>query len=67
MTSSASGFIGRELELANVRAGLGDATAGHGHLSLFNGELGIGNNKLADELGLFIVGLPPVEAAATAS
>src|SRR5215472_4815144 len=50
-TSSASGFIGRERELAELRAGLIDVTAGHGHLFLLSGEPGVGKTRLADEFG----------------
>src|SRR5215469_15587798 len=50
-TSSTSGFIGRERELAELRVGLADVTAGHGHLFLLSGEPGIGKTRLADEFG----------------
>jgi tetratricopeptide (TPR) repeat protein len=42
-------FVGRERELAELRTGLGDVTAGHGHLFLLSGEPGIGKTRLADE------------------
>ena len=42
---STNGFIGRERELAELRAGLGDATLGHSHLFLLSGEPGIGKTK----------------------
>ncbi|HKF28854.1 MAG TPA: AAA family ATPase, partial [Candidatus Binataceae bacterium] len=54
-TSSASGFIGRERELTELRAGLVDVTAGHGHLFLLGGEPGIGKTRLADEVGRLAV------------
>jgi eukaryotic-like serine/threonine-protein kinase len=43
-------FVGREGELAQLRAGLSDALAGHGGLFLLGGEPGIGKSRLADEL-----------------
>jgi predicted ATPase len=43
--------VGRERELAELHAGLTDATAGHGHLFLPSGEPGIGKTRLADEFG----------------
>ena len=42
-------FVGRELELAELRAGLTDAATGHGHLFLLSGEPGIGKTRLADD------------------
>src|SRR6516162_10266045 len=50
-TSATSGFIGRERELAELRVGLADVRAGHGHLFLLSGEPGIGKTRLADEFG----------------
>jgi tetratricopeptide (TPR) repeat protein len=47
--------VGREGELAELRAGLADVTAGHGHLFLLSGEPGIGKTRLADEFGRFAV------------
>ena len=44
-------FVGRERELSELRAGLRDVTAGHGHLFLLSGEPGIGKTRLADEFG----------------
>ena len=44
-------FVGRQRELTELRAGLSDATAGHGHLFLLSGEPGIGKTRLADEFG----------------
>src|SRR5215469_15221463 len=44
-------FVGRESELAELRVGLADVTAGHGHLFLLSGEPGIGKTRLADEFG----------------
>ena len=43
-------FVGRDLELAELTAGLDDAEAGHGRLFLLVGEPGIGKSRLAEEL-----------------
>ena len=43
-------FVGRDHELAELVAGLGDAFAGRGRLFLLSGEPGIGKTRLADEL-----------------
>jgi DNA-binding SARP family transcriptional activator/tetratricopeptide (TPR) repeat protein len=43
-------FVGRESELEQLSAGLGDAVAGRGRLFLLVGEPGIGKSWLADEL-----------------
>ena len=43
-------FVGREGELAELRAGLEDASAGHGRLFLLSGEPGIGKTRLAEEI-----------------
>lgn len=43
-------FVGREAELADLRAGLESAVAGRGRLFLLVGEPGIGKSRLADEL-----------------
>jgi DNA-binding SARP family transcriptional activator/tetratricopeptide (TPR) repeat protein len=43
-------FVGRESELAELRAGLDEAIAGRGGLYLLVGEPGIGKSRLADEL-----------------
>ena len=43
-------FVGRERELAELRAGLRDALAGRGRLFLVVGEAGIGKTRLATEL-----------------
>lgn len=45
-----STFVGRGQELAQLVAGLDDATAGRGRLFLLVGEAGIGKSRLADEL-----------------
>jgi len=42
-------FVGRERELAEVRAAIDDARAGRGRFVLFTGEAGIGKTRLADE------------------
>jgi predicted ATPase len=47
--------VGRERELAELRAGLADVTAGHSHLFLLSGEPGIGKTRLADEFGRLAV------------
>jgi tetratricopeptide (TPR) repeat protein len=43
-------FVGRERELAELRAGLDAALAGRGRLFLVSGEPGIGKTRLTDEL-----------------
>jgi predicted ATPase len=43
-------FVGRDRELAELRAGLQDAAAGRGRLFLVVGEAGIGKTRLAEEL-----------------
>jgi DNA-binding SARP family transcriptional activator len=43
-------FVGRKLELEQLRAGLDEAFAGRGGLFLLAGEPGIGKSRLADEL-----------------
>lgn len=43
-------FVGRESELAEAVAGLGDALAGRGRLFLLVGEPGIGKSRLGEEL-----------------
>src|SRR5713101_929960 len=47
---SRTAFVGRERELAELRAGLDDAIAGRGRLFLIAGEPGIGKTRLVDEL-----------------
>jgi len=50
-TETARGvFVGREVELAELRGGLENALAGRGRLFLLEGEPGIGKSRLADEL-----------------
>jgi len=49
-SSSHSAFVGRERELAELRAGLDEASAGHGRMFLLSGEPGIGKTRLAEEL-----------------
>jgi len=43
-------FVGRELELSQLLAGLDDAFAGRGRLFLVCGASGVGKTRLADEL-----------------
>ncbi len=43
-------FVGREVELAELLAGLEDAFSGSGRLFLLVGEPGIGKSRLAEEL-----------------
>jgi eukaryotic-like serine/threonine-protein kinase len=49
-TFSVGAFVGRERELAELRAGLDDVSAGHGRLFLLSGEPGIGKTRLAEEI-----------------
>jgi tetratricopeptide (TPR) repeat protein len=49
-TFSVAAFVGRERELAELRAGLDDVSAGHGRLFLLSGEPGIGKTRLAEEI-----------------
>lgn len=48
-TSAGQVFVGRERELADLRSGLEEASAGRGRLILLAGEPGIGKSRLADE------------------
>ncbi len=45
-----SPFVGREREVAELRAGLDDARASHGRFFFVTGEPGIGKTRLADEV-----------------
>ncbi|HLX04436.1 MAG TPA: AAA family ATPase [Candidatus Binatus sp.] len=47
---SHNAFVGRERELAELRTGLEEASAGHGRLFLLSGEPGIGKTRLAEEI-----------------
>jgi hypothetical protein len=49
-TPAATVFVGRDRELAELRAGLDDAVAGRGRLFLLTGEPGIGKSRLVEEL-----------------
>jgi hypothetical protein len=48
--TSRGDFVGRDAELEQLVAGLGDAVAGRGRLMLLVGEPGIGKSRLAEEL-----------------
>ena len=50
---SPGAFIGRESELAELRAGFDEALAGHGRLFLISGEPGIGKTRITNELAAF--------------
>jgi predicted ATPase len=43
-------FVGRDREMAEIRAGLDDALSGTGRLFLVAGEPGIGKSRLAEEI-----------------
>ncbi|HZR82005.1 MAG TPA: AAA family ATPase [Candidatus Binatia bacterium] len=45
-----SPFVGRDAELAQLRAGLEDALAGRGRFFLVEGEAGIGKTRLVEEV-----------------
>jgi tetratricopeptide (TPR) repeat protein len=45
-------FIGRDIELAELSAGLDDAAAGRGRLFVLSGEPGIGKTVLAERLAI---------------
>ena len=47
---SHNAFVGRAREIAELRAGLDDVSAGHGRMFLLSGEPGIGKTCLAEEI-----------------
>jgi tetratricopeptide (TPR) repeat protein len=47
---SHTAFVGRARELAELRSGLDDLSAGHGRLFLVSGEPGVGKTRLAEEI-----------------
>jgi len=47
---SASGFVGRSVELARLRAAVDDAIGGRGRVLMLVGEPGIGKSRTAEEL-----------------
>jgi predicted ATPase len=47
---SRNAFVGRERELAELRAALDEVSASHGQLFLLSGEPGIGKTRLAEEI-----------------
>ena len=49
---SDAAFVGRERELAELRAGLDDVGSGHGRLFLLSGEPGIGKTRLAEQFAI---------------
>jgi DNA-binding winged helix-turn-helix (wHTH) protein len=48
--AAATTFVGREQEMASLRAALDDAVAGRGRLAVLVGDAGIGKTRTADEL-----------------
>lgn len=51
-TEIGTAIIGRDSELAELRAGLLEALAGRGRLFLVAGEPGIGKTRLADQISV---------------
>jgi predicted ATPase len=49
-------FVGRDTEMALLRAGVDDATRGQGRFFLLTGEPGIGKTRTAEELASYAVG-----------
>ena len=52
-TSQSNILVDRDLEMAQLRAGVDQSISGHGRLFLLTGEPGIGKTRLADELASY--------------
>ena len=60
--SRASGFIGRQTELATLAAALDHALAGRGQMVMLAGEPGIGKTRLGRELAVLRNSVRPVSS-----